>query len=484
MNLKEGMLLVGGKYRITRFIGSGGFGCTYEAEHVMLRKRVAIKEFFVRDFCNRDERTAHVTVGTESKRELVDKLRRKFLDEARAVANLQHRGIVGVSDVFEENGTAYYVMDFIDGESLSDILSVRGPLPEATAVRYIRQVAEALAFVHAHNRLHLDVKPGNIMINSHDEAILIDFGTSKQYDEANGENTSTLMGKTPGYAPPEQMGNDIVTFTPATDIYALGATLYKMVSGITPLSATLLISGSKLAPLPKDTSQAMRKAIDTSMQMNKYQRPHTIADFLALLDGPAPAKPSEPDGVTVIDGSVQPPTLPGRPGSSRNKWIIVVAVAVACIFVGVAVYRCAESGSSSKETPVEATEETVDTIDIDHIADTIDYVYMDMESFIYAGPLNSDDQPEGEGKGIYDTGTYEGEYSAGCRQGKGSFVTADGTNRFEGTFKDDRYDEGTLTYIADGSHFKGNFRNGEPYTGTWYNSDGSLYCRLVNGNVQ
>ena len=106
MNLPVNTLLQGGKYKIVRFISSGGFGCTYEAEHVMLEKRVAIKEFFVKDFCNRDENTAHVTVGTLSKKGLVEKLRRKFIDEAKALCRLQHSGIVSVQDVFEENGTA------------------------------------------------------------------------------------------------------------------------------------------------------------------------------------------------------------------------------------------------------------------------------------------------------------------------------------------------------------------------------------------
>ena len=118
VNLPEGTLLQGGRYEIARFIGSGGFGCTYEARHVLLGKRVAIKEFFVSDFCNRDGQTMRVTVGTEAKRGLVEKLRGKFIKEARDLALLAHKGIVSVSDVFEENGTAYYVMDYIDGQSL------------------------------------------------------------------------------------------------------------------------------------------------------------------------------------------------------------------------------------------------------------------------------------------------------------------------------------------------------------------------------
>ena len=283
MYLSVNTLLQGGKYKIVRFISSGGFGCTYEAEHVMLEKRVAIKEFFVKDFCNRDESTAHVTVGTLSKKGLVDKLRRKFIDEAKALCRLQHSGIVSVQDVFEENGTAYFVMDYVDGKSLSEIVKEQGPLPEERVVRYIRQVATALQYVHDNNRLHLDIKPGNIMIDGNDNPVLIDFGASKQYDEEDGENTSTLMGKTPGYAPPEQMSNSVVKFLPATDIYALGATLYKLLTGITPLDVNLRISGEELKPLPTNISAATRNAITAAMEINKNKRPQTVAAFIELL---------------------------------------------------------------------------------------------------------------------------------------------------------------------------------------------------------
>ena len=134
MSLSVNTFLQDGKYRIVRFISSGGFGCTYEAEHVMFCKRVAIKEFFAKDFCNRDEETAFVTVGTTSKKGLVEKLKKKFIDEARSIFDLHHPGIVRVTDVFEENGTAYYVMDYIEGKSLQDIVNEEGVLPESRAL--------------------------------------------------------------------------------------------------------------------------------------------------------------------------------------------------------------------------------------------------------------------------------------------------------------------------------------------------------------
>ena len=296
--LSEGTLLHAGSYRIVRFISSGGFGCTYEAIHLLLEDRVAIKEFFVQDLCERSETTSQIVVGLRNKQALVEKLRRKFIDEARGLRKLQHKGIVSVSDVFEENGTAYFVMDYVEGQSLSDRLKASGPLPEEEALKYIRQVCDALAYVHANNRLHLDIKPGNIMIDGDDRAILIDFGASKQYDEVDGENTSTLMGKTPGYAPPEQMSNNVVKFFPSTDIYALGATLYKLLTGITPPDALQRISGEPVALLPEEISTATRRAVEAALLLDKTARPQTIAAFLKLLDSKAKpaavATPSAP----------------------------------------------------------------------------------------------------------------------------------------------------------------------------------------------
>ena len=283
MHLQNNTCLQEGKYKILRFIGAGGFGCTYEGELVLLHKRVAIKEFFVKDFCNRDEANSFVTLGTQSKLKLVERLRRKFIEEAGALYSMQHGNIVRVTDVFEENGTAYYVMDYIDGISLQEMVKQEGFLSEEKAVQYIIQVADALKYVHSQNRLHLDIKPGNIMIDANtDKAILIDFGASKQYDEVDGENTSTLLGKTPGYAPIEQMSNNVKQFTPATDIYSLGATLFKLLTGETPPDATEIFNEG-LPELPSNVSVTVREAVKHAMELRVKNRPQTIDEFLSLL---------------------------------------------------------------------------------------------------------------------------------------------------------------------------------------------------------
>ena len=285
MQLKEGTLLQSGKYRIVRFINSGGFGCTYEALHTVFDEKVAIKEFFVKDFCNRDEDTFRVTVGTHSKKALVEKLKGKFIEEAKSIRKLHHNGIVKVSDVFEENGTAYYVMDYIEGRSLKEVVEAEGKLSETEALRYIRQVSDTLKYVHSKNMLHLDIKPGNIMIDKYDTAILIDFGTSKQYDEVDGENTSTLLGKTPGYAPLEQYKQGGVSkFTPVTDIYAIGATLYKLVTGITPPEADEIYENGISFTEDMHLSESMKGAVAFAMQPRRKDRPQSIEEFLNAFD--------------------------------------------------------------------------------------------------------------------------------------------------------------------------------------------------------
>ena len=284
MHLPVGITLQGGKYEIVRYISSGGFGCTYEARHIMLNTTVAIKEFFVKDYCNRDAQTYNITVATQGKQELIERLRRKFIEEAQAISNMNHPNIVRVTDIFQENGTVYYVMDYIDGSSLAAKIAEKGKLAESETLGYIRQVADALSYVHSQNRLHLDVKPQNIMIDQSGKAVLIDFGVSKQYDEVNGENTSTLLGSTPGYAPIEQSGNGIVRFYPSADIYALGATLYKALTGTTPIAAHLRASGEELEPLPAVITEPTRVALDAAMQINKAHRPQSVEEFLSLLE--------------------------------------------------------------------------------------------------------------------------------------------------------------------------------------------------------
>ena len=371
MYLTVNTLLQGGKYRIIRFIAAGGFGCTYEAVHVALKKRVAIKEFFVSDFCNRDS-TGRVSVATDSKRDLVSKLKRKFYDEACAVASLDHTGIVHVSDVFEENGTAYFVMDYIDGRSLAEIVKAEGPMSEARALGYIRQVCDALNYVHSNNRLHLDIKPNNIMVTGNDRAILIDFGVSKQYDEASGENTSTLLGCTPGYAPPEQMSLNIKHFYPATDVYALGATLYDLLTGEAPPDAAKRISEEEvLKPLPPTISASTRTAVNAALELSKKKRPQSVADFASMLDSgvapkpaPAPKPKPAPASKPKDKGETQPldEVTPGKPLYKRYAKALWISSAV--MVIGIIITVVLQMPTSVKSVPASGSIGGYDYVDL------------------------------------------------------------------------------------------------------------------------
>ncbi|MBO5806622.1 MAG: TonB family protein [Bacteroidaceae bacterium] len=357
MNLKAGATLERGKYRIISVLGQGGFGITYLGEQIYLGRKVAIKEFFIDIYCERDPETSHVSVPTANNKALVERFRRKFIKEAQNIASLNHRNIVPVIDVFEENGTAYYVMEHLDGGSLSAKLK-DGCLPEDVAVRYVKDIASALAEVHAHNILHLDIKPANIMLNSKDEAVLIDFGISKRYDEGSSHTNSSVAGFTEGYAPIEQYETgELKNFSAATDIYSLGATFYKMVTGNMPPKATEVYNDG-LPPLPENLSPGTRMVIENSMQPRRKDRPQTIAEFLDILDGKNLAKKEEPRTVVItkneINNTVKPVENPeNSPARSKLPFVVASTVISILLVIGAVMFIPAKCGNGLPEDAVE-----------------------------------------------------------------------------------------------------------------------------------
>ena len=273
-------MLQNGKYRIERILGQGGFGITYLATDVMLNRKVAIKEFFLKEFCIRDT-TASVFVSNPTNSEFVERYLLKFLKEAQTLANLRHKNIIQVYESFKENNTAYYVMEYVKGETLQDIVNRKGKLNEQEALGYMNQVAEALEYIHSRRINHLDVKPANIMVSKTDvRTVLIDFGVAKQYDTIGNQTSTTPVGISHGYAPLEQYNpGGVSTFSPQTDIYSFGVTLYKLVTGNTPPAATEILNDG-VPPISMSISYNTREAIKKAMSVRKCDRFEKIADVL------------------------------------------------------------------------------------------------------------------------------------------------------------------------------------------------------------
>ena len=283
-HLQPNTTLQGGKYRIERVLGQGGFGITYLATHLSLQRQVAIKEFFMKDFCSRDEATQTMSTPSTGSRSLVEQYRKKFIKEARNLARLNHPHIISVIDVFEENDTVYYVMPYLSGGSLQDYVKTHGTLSEQEAMKYVKQIASALKYMHEDEHIcHYDVKPANILLNDKGNAVLIDFGISKNYDAKGQETTTTPVGMSEGYAPIEQYQQNVEEFSPVSDVYALGATLYFLLHGRRPVSAVHRASGTSLL-MSKQLSSGIKDIINASMKVSKRERAKSVDVFMGNID--------------------------------------------------------------------------------------------------------------------------------------------------------------------------------------------------------
>ena len=366
MQLSPKTTLQDGKYEIIRVLGQGGFGITYLAYNTLLEKYVALKEFFPKDFCGRDD-TSHLTIGTQSNAETVANLKKRFLKEAKNIAKLDNPGIVRIHDIFQENNTAYYVMDYVEGESLNSIIKHLGPLPEDRAIELINSVGNALEYIHSCNMTHFDVKPANIMVRSSDyQPILIDFGLSKQYD-GNGDATSTLMqGVSQGYSPIELYhAGALTSFSPQTDIYSLGATLYKLVTGTTPPPASQIVEEG--LTFPPEITDEVRNAIEHAMQPSRQKRPESVSEFLAEV--PTESKQVNTPEVTgdedtiIITHPCHPETE--KPKSETRKtspWTyIFLAIGVAPVLI--VIWDLWNSGKTASEVYIPVVDEESVVVD-------------------------------------------------------------------------------------------------------------------------
>jgi serine/threonine protein kinase len=319
--LPPGTSLFNGAYILEAPLGRGGFGLTYRAHEAEGERPVAIKECFPTG-CVREG--LNVESGDFASRECLESFRILFREQAARLKALHHPAIVPLHDCFDENGTTYLVMDLLEGPTLLQKLESEGAVPIETALEWGERLASALDAMHSAGFLHLDIKPENTILVD-DEPVLVDFDLMTPRD-SNDLRTRPLQLAaqigTPGYAPLEQYAQH-ATLSPATDVYALGATLYHLISGNTPLSAVDRAAGVTLPPLQAanaDLPPHLGVAIENAMHLQSGKRPQNIAEWLQSLQTPlepepddeAPQNAAHSQGLYRVVLTVKTPVFPKR----------------------------------------------------------------------------------------------------------------------------------------------------------------------------
>jgi len=335
-------------YRIESVLGSGGFAITYLGRHTGLDQKVAIKEYMPDQFGVR-EPDGNTVRPREGSRDDYEHGLMRFSDEARTLAKFKHPGIVPVTDIFEANATAYMVMEYVEGESLFQCLQRKGSLSEPNFRSIFDPILAALEEIHAADILHRDIKPANIYVRADDTPVLLDFGNSR---EALGSKAMSLtVALTPGYAPNEQYSSRGKQ-GPWTDIYSLGATMYRAVAGMDPPEAPDRALDDDYVPLAmvkkgpaRNYSPEVLSAIDMALAVRPDDRPQDIASFRAALrtafDG-APAGTQVPHtilpeprpSIRPASSGITVPGLPRLPGNLNWRPVAIAASVLVLLGVG------------------------------------------------------------------------------------------------------------------------------------------------------
>lgn len=277
--------LQNGLFVVRDVLGRGGFGITYRAFDVNHQREVAVKELFTADCCRRK---LQVELIEPNRSEIFQKAKTRFLEQARVLSRLRHPNIVRVVSCFEENATAYLVMELLSGCNLLELVEKRGALPEAEALDLVEKIGGALDAIHRLGLLHLDIKPENVVLTEQNRVVVMDFDLIQKRHASEELQTRPLDAPshcgTPGYAPIEQYSLS-ARFSPATDIYALGATLHHLTVGKAPHSALERTHDAALV-LPHSLSEKVRDVLEKSLQIRVEDRLQNVCAFLEILNPP------------------------------------------------------------------------------------------------------------------------------------------------------------------------------------------------------
>ena len=521
----QNMLQVGtilhGTYKIESYLASGSFGNTYLAKNIEFDETYAIKEFFVKGVCQRDGNSTTISVSNAENTDSFEQQREKFKKEARRLRSLSNPHIVKVYDLFEENGTAYYVMDYVDGENLSARLKrTNAPLAESEVRNYLNQILDGLEAIHNEGMFHLDIKPANIMVDSHDVVKLIDFGASKQQSTVGGATMSTGISYTNGYAPSEQMAQSYDKFGPWTDFYALGATLFKLLTNQDPPSVTDLseddTEDKHLAlPMP-NVSEEMKKLVVWMMQVNRLKRPKNVGEIKRILQQASAvtsnneetkafsphqsyANPVSDDEETVwADKTEKVETEVNEQekcnendqtnSSNSHIYLKLMACFVIALLVILAILFLPQSARTAANTNVASTDSDSAYFVGEATADS-DGVYVENKEEVffnqtvkYTGTVLTNPDPgrfypcDDNGELTFSDGRmYKGPFNRGRMEGDNATFIYPNGDTYTGSFYDNHFSKGTYTVKTTGEQFIGTFdSNGQPKKGAWYDKKGNF----------
>ena len=519
------MLRVGtilrGIYRIDSYLSSGGFGNTYVATNIEFDERFAIKEFFIKGVTQRDDNQTTVSVSNIENKDSFLAQREKFKKEARRLRKLSNEHLVKVHDLFDENGTTYYVMDYVDGENLAERLKRTGmPMTESEVRLILPQILDALKAVHAERMWHLDLKPANIMLEKGGKVKLIDFGASKQLNaQKGGATTSTAISYTNGYAPREQMEQNYDKFGPWTDIYALGATLYNLLTNKRPPLPTDIdddMSEDKHLALPfPENVGGLKFLVLQMMKTNRLQRPQSVDALIgaekARKEEPkteTPPKsspqrsPSSNDESTIVaepkpkkerktEAPKPSPKAQTSPKQEINTYShiedneggglsknIIIVVGGLLLFVGIFLLNYDSCSSyfniNQNEEPQETQTSQVEASGPQRVTGML--YQTAIGGCRYSGPVDTDNRPNGHGEAFFDDGRYyNGDFENGELTGDNCVFKYPEGDTFEGKFRSNRFYYGKYTIGKDNSYYYGLFdENGQPSKGTWYDKKGNI----------
>ncbi|MFP7675480.1 serine/threonine-protein kinase [Marivita sp. S0852] len=350
--LAPGTELLQGQYKILKYLNSGGFGITYLASDSLDRK-VVIKECFPSSFCDRTRNT--VRARSKSQSQELRSVVQLFVQEARRLAKLEHPNIVGVHQVFEDNETAYMVLDFVEGRDLLDTIEeATHSLTAEQIVHLLKETLQAVQYVHDKDILHRDISPDNILLDANLRPVLIDFGSAREEATKKSRVLSAMRVVKDGYSPQEFYVQGSQQ-SPSSDLYALGATFYHLISGdIPPNSQTRLAAiaaGEKDPFVPligrvKGYDGNVLAAIDKALAILPQDRLQSAKQWLEMMEGTRTA-------AQVVSQIVPPRSSPNAKAKPAKRRLLVPLMAAAAAVVAlIVVGGLAGSGITPSESEI------------------------------------------------------------------------------------------------------------------------------------